>query len=55
MNKATLSLLSKHLNAHSRIVLRADLNVTIKDGNITDIEKIHSNISTHLDSLPTLR
>ena len=45
MNKATLSLLSKHLNSHSRVVLRADMNVTIKDGDIIDIEKVHSNLT----------
>lgn len=43
MKKATLSLLAKHLNPASQIVMRADFNVPIKDGKITDANRIKSN------------
>lgn len=42
MKKATLSLLAKHLNPASQIVMRADFNVPIKDGKITDANRIKS-------------
>ena len=45
MKKATLSLLAKHLNPASQVVMRADFNVPIKDGKITDANRIKSNIS----------
>jgi 3-phosphoglycerate kinase len=43
MKKATLSLLAKHLNPASQVVMRADFNVPIKDGKITDANRIKSN------------
>lgn len=46
MKKATLSLLAKHLNQASQIVMRADFNVPIKDGKITDANRIKSNRHT---------
>lgn len=42
MKKATLSLLAKHLNTTSQIIMRADFNVPIKDGKITDANRIKS-------------
>ena len=44
MKKATLSLLAKHLNPASQVVMRADFNVPIKDGKITDANRIKSNL-----------
>lgn len=43
MKKATLSLLAKHLNPASQVVVRADFNVPIKDGKVTDANRIKSN------------
>lgn len=44
MKKATLSLLAKHLNPASQIVMRADFNVPIKDGKVADANRIKSNL-----------
>ena len=44
MKKATLSLLAKHLNPASQVVVRADFNVPIKDGKIGDLNRIQSNL-----------
>jgi 3-phosphoglycerate kinase len=44
MKKATLSLLAKHLNPASQIVMRADFNVPIKEGKITDDNRIKSKL-----------
>ncbi len=43
MKKATLSLLAKHLNPASQVVMRADFNVPIKEGKVTDVNRIKSN------------
>lgn len=48
MKKATLSLLSKHLNPASQVVMRADFNVPIKEGKITDANRIKSNLSNNI-------
>jgi len=40
MKKATLGLLAKHLNSASQVIVRADLSVPIKKGNIQDLIKI---------------
>ena len=42
MQKATLNLLAKHLNPASRVVMRADFNVPIKDGRAADTNRISS-------------
>ena len=44
MKKATLGLLAKHLNPSSRIVVRADFNVPIKDGKVGDLNRVKSKI-----------
>jgi 3-phosphoglycerate kinase len=46
MKKATLALLSKHLTPASRVVVRADFNVPIKDGKIGDVNRIQGNFSS---------
>jgi len=43
LKKATLGLLSKHLNQSSQVVLRADYNVPIKEGKVADLARISSN------------
>jgi 3-phosphoglycerate kinase len=40
LSKAGLQHLAKHLNASSQIVMRADFNVPIEDGKITDTNRI---------------
>ena len=44
MKKATLSLLARHLNPASQVVMRADFNVPIKEGQITDANRIKSKL-----------
>ena len=44
MKKATLSLLANHLNPASQVVLRADFNVPIKEGKVTDANRIKSKL-----------
>jgi len=43
LKKATLNLFSKHLNPSSQVVLRADYNVPIKDGKVSDLARVSSN------------
>jgi 3-phosphoglycerate kinase len=43
MHKATLDLLAKHLTPSSRVVMRADFNVPLKDGVVKDVNRIQSN------------
>ena len=40
LQKAGLDHLVKHLNSSSRVVMRADFNVPIKDGKIQDPNRI---------------
>jgi 3-phosphoglycerate kinase len=40
LSKAGLQHLAKHLNASSQIVMRADFNVPIENGKITDSNRI---------------
>ena len=40
LSKAGLEHLAKHLNSASQVVMRADFNVPIKDGQITDPNRI---------------
>ena len=42
MQKASLNLLAKYLSPASRVVMRADFNVPIKDGRISDTNRIES-------------
>jgi 3-phosphoglycerate kinase len=42
LKKATLGLLSKHLNPASQVVVRADFNVPIKEGKVGDVNRIKS-------------
>lgn len=42
IRKATLNLLEKHLNSASQIVVRTDFNVPIKDGRVSDLNRIKS-------------
>jgi len=55
MKKATLSLLSKHLNPASRVVMRADFNVPIKDGKVSDVSRIQSNFYYNSGAIPTIQ
>ncbi len=40
LRKAALEHLTKHLNTSSQVLMRADFNVPIKDGKITDANRI---------------
>ncbi len=40
LRKAALEHLTKHLNTSSQVLMRADFNVPIKDGKITDPNRI---------------
>lgn len=44
MKKATLNLLAKHLNPASRVVMRADFNVPLKEGVVKDVNRIKSTL-----------
>lgn len=55
MKKATLNLLAKHLNPASRVVMRADFNVPLKDGVVKDVNRIKSTLYiTQAPSLPSM-
>lgn len=43
LRKAALEHLTKYLNTSSQVLLRADFNVPIKDGKITDPNRIIGN------------
>ena len=49
LSKATIKHLTRHLNETSRVILRADFNVPIKDGMILDPNRI---TGTNLISQP---
>lgn len=46
LSKAGLQHLAKHLNSSSQVVMRADFNVPIEGGKITDANRIKSTIPT---------
>lgn len=43
LSKAGLQHLAKHLNSSSQLVMRADFNVPIEGGKITDANRIKGN------------
>jgi phosphoglycerate kinase len=54
IQKATLGQLSKYLNTASQVVVRADFNVPIKDGKITDLNRIKSIHHNSIGTVPTI-
>lgn len=53
MKKATVNHLAKHLSPASRVLMRADFNVPIKDKQVLDLNRIKSKLSTiQAPSLP---
>jgi PAB1-binding protein PBP1 len=55
MKKATVNHLAKHLHSASRVLMRADFNVPIKDKQVVDINRIKSKNSTIQAPFPPLK